>query len=86
VANSYKHISLLCFGVNYGRKFFYSVGPNVIKKIYGRNLRSFHNKLVFVFDKSYHPCLMFVGKAVAYSRVEQFFTWVGSLPFLQTLD
>jgi len=44
---------------------------------------------VFVPGKHFQPILMFVGKAGAYLIVEQLkctFTWVGSWPFLQTLD
>ncbi len=36
------------------------------KTFYARNLRIFGNKLVFVFDKTFQPCLIFVGKAGAY--------------------
>jgi hypothetical protein len=44
---------------------------------------------VFVLHKPFQPRLMLVGKAGAYLIVEQLkcnFIWLGSWPFLQTLD
>jgi hypothetical protein len=44
---------------------------------------------MFVLHKPFQPSLMLVGKAGAYLIVEQLkctFKWVGSWPFLQTLD
>jgi hypothetical protein len=47
-------------------------GPNVIKLFTAVIYEFSSSARVFVFDKSFQPSLMFVGKAGANHRVEQY--------------